>query len=110
MLLGQFIFKVVRENKSVEASSSKEFCSLKRPLTSYVAAVELVVAAADHAFLSEYNDNAILSTDGYPPHSSRGGRRKKKKKKSKSRERASGRGQGHAPIDRKSFVEAVPLI
>lgn len=67
MLLGQFIFKVVRENKSVEASSSKEFCSLKRPLTSYVAAVELVVAAADHAFLSEYNDNAILSTDGYPP-------------------------------------------
>lgn len=108
MLLGQLIFKVVRENKSVEASSSKEFCSLKRPLTSYVAAVELVVAAADHAFLSEYNDNAILSTDGYPPHSSRGGRRKKKK--SKSRERASGRGQGHAPIDRKSFVEAVPLI
>lgn len=109
MLLGQFIFKVVRENKSVEASRSKEFCSLKRPLTSYVAAVELVVAAADHAFLSEYNDNAILSTDGYPPHSSRGGRRKKKKK-SESRERASGRGQGHAPIDRKSFVEAVPLI
>lgn len=66
------------------------------------------MAAADHAFLSEYNDNAILSTDGYPPHSSRGGRRKKKK--SKSRERASGRGQGHASIDRKSFVEAVPLI
>lgn len=79
MLLGQLIFKVVRENKGVEARSSKEFCSLKRPLTSYVAAVELVVAAADHAFLSEYNDNAILSTDGYPPHSSRGGRRKKKK-------------------------------
>lgn len=109
MLLGQLIFKVVRENKSVEASSSKEFCLLKRPLTSYVAAVELVVAAADHAFLSEYNDNAILRTDGYPPHSSRGGGGKKKKK-SKSRERASGRGQGHAPIDRKSFVEAVPLI
>lgn len=68
-------FQLAREDKGVVKRCLREFpfFSVTRPLTSYVAAVELVVAAADHAFLSGYNDKAVLSTATYPPHSSRGG-------------------------------------
>lgn len=55
---------------------------------------EAVAGAADHAFLSGYNDKAILGTDKHALQSS-----PKEKKNGNSRERATGRGHGHAPED-----------
>lgn len=50
-----------------------------------------VGGAADHAFLSGYNDKAILGTYGIDVHPLQ----------KETRERATGRGHGHAPEYRK---------
>lgn len=71
------------------ANVRRAFCLQKCQLTSYPA-VKLSCGAADHAFLSGYNDKAILGTYTHPLHSLR-----KKKKRVHIRERANGRGHGH---------------